>query len=381
MRDSRLILIPLCASLASLVFAASAMASDTFTMHNYSTYPLDSSVGGSACATGAFAVEGGAQVEAGETATVTLERSGFSCDPSFSTSGGTSFGGSWYFEPDDPAIGEASLECGIEGEAAEWIEITKSELTCTARDIENSLGVSASAGGSVECSADGKAFGSCSSSYDHGTYLEMRAVPDHGEYFKGFVGSGSASECAAQCRFSITQGSSVVASFGPTHPLTVAKSGHGTVKSVPDGIDCSQTSCTAEFDDETTVALTATPATGYEFAGWIGCPGAESSCEVTIDGATEVKAIFLKAGAAGEKGERGRKGANPANRANPAKGANEAKRANPAKRAKSAKRAKRAEEARPVNRARPANRGRPVNGARLANRGRQVKGARRVNGA
>jgi hypothetical protein len=55
--------------------------------------------------------------------------------------------------------------------------------------------------------------------------------------------------------------------------LSVAVNGNGTVTSTPSGIDCGSV-CEAEFDADTPVTLTATPASGSTFTGWSGaCSG------------------------------------------------------------------------------------------------------------
>jgi hypothetical protein len=143
--------------------------------------------------------------------------------------GGTSVGGEWTFEPDDPAIGGASLECQVKGEAANWIQMTVSGLTCTATKVEYTLTTSPGTGGTIECSAKGSPFGSCASSYPYETYLTVRAVPDHGMYFKEWEGTATAAACKAgtECTFAIQGATTVTASFAPTYPLTVAKSGKG----------------------------------------------------------------------------------------------------------------------------------------------------------
>ena len=307
--SSRSILVLACVALASLCCAAQASADDTFTMENHSRLGLNSPHG-SICATGAF-TEGGGEIEPGETATVTLSRTLLTeCDGTFEISGGTSYGGQWKFEPDDPTVGEASLECSVEGEPANYIEMHVSGLTCTATNIEKNLAASAGPGGTIECTILGKEFGPCASSYPYPYNVTLKAIPDHGKYFKEWQGTGSAAGCGTSfCSFSLEEDSTVNAVFGPRFPLTVAKSGHGTVTSTPSGIACSVSSCTAEFDGEKPISLTATADAGYEFAGWIGCPGAEPTCEITLEAASEVKAIFLKAPAQGEKGEQGERGA------------------------------------------------------------------------
>ncbi len=75
-------------------------------------------------------------------------------------------------------------------------------------------------------------------------------------------------------------------------PLTVAKTGLGTVNSQFTGIACGAT-CTAYFTRVDSVILTATPYPGFVFAGWSGggCSGT-GTCTVTLTDATTVNATF-----------------------------------------------------------------------------------------
>lgn len=78
------------------------------------------------------------------------------------------------------------------------------------------------------------------------------------------------------------------------HTLTVTSSGNGagTVASVPTGIDCGST-CSAQFEDGTTVTLTATAATDSKFVGWTGsaCSGT-GPCTFALTADTNVGAEF-----------------------------------------------------------------------------------------
>lgn len=77
--------------------------------------------------------------------------------------------------------------------------------------------------------------------------------------------------------------------------LTVGGAGSGSVTSDTGGINCNDTggSCSATYDANTVVSLTATPASGYVFKAWSGggCSGA-GACQVTITEATSVRATF-----------------------------------------------------------------------------------------
>ena len=91
----------------------------------------------------------------------------------------------------------------------------------------------------------------------------------------------------------------VMGGSGPpaTPTLTVSKSGagSGTVTSSPAGINCGST-CTASYDNGTSVTLSAAAASGSTFAGWSGggCSGT-GTCTVTLTTNTTVTAAFTSA--------------------------------------------------------------------------------------
>jgi Divergent InlB B-repeat domain len=86
--------------------------------------------------------------------------------------------------------------------------------------------------------------------------------------------------------------------------LTVSRSGtgSGTVTSIPSGIDCG-TTCQANFDDGTSVTLHASAASGSSFTGWSGggCLGT-GDCTLTMDAAKSVTASFDAAASGGAGG-------------------------------------------------------------------------------
>jgi List-Bact-rpt repeat protein len=99
--------------------------------------------------------------------------------------------------------------------------------------------------------------------------------------------------------------------FAPSFSLDVhlGGTGDGTVTSTPAAIDCGST-CSAEFAKGQTVTLKAAAASGQVLGGWVGgCkPISADECEVTVEGATEVTAVFLEAGGKGETGPQGSQG-------------------------------------------------------------------------
>jgi hypothetical protein len=79
------------------------------------------------------------------------------------------------------------------------------------------------------------------------------------------------------------------------YTLTVSKAGigSGSVTSSPSGINCGST-CSASYDSDTMVTLTATPALASIFNGWTGCDTVSgTSCTVSMIAAKSVTANFL----------------------------------------------------------------------------------------
>ena len=95
-------------------------------------------------------------------------------------------------------------------------------------------------------------------------------------------------------RIDVAGALALLAGAPPTsYTLTVAKAGtgSGTVTSAPSGITCGAT-CSASFPYNSTVTLTATPATGSTFTGWSGdCTGTKK-CTLSLTQARSVTATF-----------------------------------------------------------------------------------------
>jgi hypothetical protein len=98
----------------------------------------------------------------------------------------------------------------------------------------------------------------------------------------------------------MSQAQTVIATFNPPvrQILTVIKSGtgDGTITSSPAGINCGST-CSASFDLDTTVILTASPAASSSFGGWSGAEdcAASTTCTVTMSQTQTVTATFTSA--------------------------------------------------------------------------------------
>jgi hypothetical protein len=89
-------------------------------------------------------------------------------------------------------------------------------------------------------------------------------------------------------------GATAVKTFHAAARVAVVVAGSGTVTSKPSGISCIR-ACTGSFPTGSTVRLTARPARGWRFSGWIGaCHGHASVCTFRAAN-NSVRATFRRA--------------------------------------------------------------------------------------
>ena len=107
--------------------------------------------------------------------------------------------------------------------------------------------------------------------------------------------------CSGGCGTGIVDaGAAVAAAAGGSisaFPLSVALlgNGQGRVLSAPTRINCGTTgsACSARFNANTSVALTATATAGYVFGGWGGaCSGTAATCTLTMNRGQDAYAVF-----------------------------------------------------------------------------------------
>ena len=146
------------------------------------------------------------------------------------------------------------------------------------------LTVTVQGSGTVTSSPAGIQCGStCQASFTDGTTVTLTPTPDGGHTFTGWSGDSDCSDGSV----TMTTDRACTATFAPAspqqHTLTITKSGQGTVTSTPAGIDCGGT-CSATFEQDTSVTLTAVAASSYSFAGWGGDPDcSDGTVSMTTD--------------------------------------------------------------------------------------------------
>lgn len=145
-------------------------------------------------------------------------------------------------------------------------------------------------GGTVTSDLPGVACaGSCTTEWDDGTAVQLRAEPALWQRFVGWQGACSRDSCS----LTLSAPTAVTAVFGPaTVRLAARVSGRGTVTGA--GISCPGR-CSASVAAGAPLALRARPAKGWRFAGWTGaCRGTSVVCRVTPQAAASVGARFSR---------------------------------------------------------------------------------------
>ena len=122
-------------------------------------------------------------------------------------------------------------------------------------------------------------------SFDHGSSVQLTAIPSTGWHFVGW--SGDASGSANPLTVTMDADKSITATFAiDTHTLAVNTVGSGALAISPDQ---------QSYDYGSSVQLTATPATGWHFVAWSGdASGNANPLTVTMDADKSIAATFAK---------------------------------------------------------------------------------------
>ena len=116
--------------------------------------------------------------------------------------------------------------------------------------------------------------------YDSGTTVKLTAKPSEEWLFVGWSGDVESTENPIE--LNITQSKTVSATFEKKKYSLTVTAGEGGTVSTEGGT----------YDEGTEVTVTATPAEGYEFAGWEGSDSTEASLTITLTANTSLNALF-----------------------------------------------------------------------------------------
>ncbi len=133
----------------------------------------------------------------------------------------------------------------------------------------------------------------CTGAYPYNTSVTITAAPATGSTLGTWTGCDSSS--GTTCTVTMSAARSVSASFtSNTYTLTATRTGTGTGTLSATGLTCNGATCTGTYPYNTSVTITAAPATGSTFGTWTGCDSSSgNSCKVTMSAARSVSASFV----------------------------------------------------------------------------------------
>lgn len=156
--------------------------------------------------------------------------------------------------------------------------------------VVNEVTLSGTPGGTIVSSPVGISCGTdCSENYPAGQIVTLTPKPAANSKFKAWTGHTDCSDGSVTMDANKTCTATFILN---TLTLAVSKTGNGTVKSTPSGINCG-TSCLFNFIAGTTVSLEATPDAGFTFSGWNGGCSGTAACNLALSSNTSVTANFV----------------------------------------------------------------------------------------
>ena len=206
-------------------------------------------------------------------------------------------------------------DCSSEANAATCtLDMTtnKTGITKAFTLIQRTLTITRPMNGAITSNPSGINCGSgasetaCSATFGHGTSVRLTATPKTNYEHGAWGGTDCVSQVnAATCTLTMdTNKTGITKAFTLIiqRTLTITKPMNGTITSSPSGINCgeSNTTCEADFEDGTSVTLTAAPAMDYVTGAWGGddCLGSGTTCTLTMDANKAVSKAFAAAGGA-----------------------------------------------------------------------------------
>jgi List-Bact-rpt repeat protein len=190
-----------------------------------------------------------------------------------------------------------------------WFDVQDSFWLAHLDALQSPLTVTVSGTGTVASELPGiECPGTCTIGWDRGTRVRLVPSAAPGARFTGWKGACSG---LADCAVLVDAAKDVTATFatgarggGPGQPpspqaatsfrLSVNVRGGGRIVSTPSGISCART-CTARFDEGSSVSLRAVAAEGWRFNGWTAaCRGKGATCRFSMQADQGIRATFLR---------------------------------------------------------------------------------------
>ena len=159
--------------------------------------------------------------------------------------------------------------------------------------------VAGSGGGSVVATDPGGSCGGASCTSNYLDTVTLTETPNAGSRFTGWTGPSCAGVVLTHCSVTVTgpetDTAQYVARFNVSGAVSAAGGGSVAASDPSGSASCAGASCTVDEGD--TVTLTAAPAAGYRFAGWVSGACTANPCSVAGVAATQSDtASFVLAG-------------------------------------------------------------------------------------
>ena len=182
-------------------------------------------------------------------------------------------------------------KCEVTMTAARAITATfkLNQVALTVTKNGTSTGTVKSTPAGIECGAK------CTANFDEGSTVTLIGTPGPSTEPAQWTGCTSV-DAEDKCLVTMSAAKGVTATFNhPQFPLAVTKvgPGNGTVTSTLAGIECGPT-CSAGFDEGSTVTLSSVSGVNSEAVQWSGCDkiNGKNECEVTMSAAKAVTATY-----------------------------------------------------------------------------------------
>jgi len=181
---------------------------------------------------------------------------------------------------------------------SKFTPITQEALTVSPEGTGIGTVTGTSLGGeftTIEC---GNGPTACEATYNLNTPITLTAIPPEHSRLVGWGAGQCETVHGTECTVTMSAAKHVTATFISLYTLTVSRAGFGSISaSSPPISECSPTggTCSGEYDEASTVTLTATP-TAHKHVAWEGCtpqPEDPIECKASIGAAnSEVKVAF-----------------------------------------------------------------------------------------
>jgi hypothetical protein len=178
------------------------------------------------------------------------------------------------------------------GHAGAWFDVQDSPWL-THLDAQAQLSLTFSGQGTVTSDIPGvQCSAACTSQWDTGTQVTLKAAPATGQRFVSWSGGCTGS---AACVVKVGEVGAVGAVFGPAaFGLKVSLRGKGRVRSTPSALNC-PARCAGQVSAGVSAVLLALPTKGWRFSRWYGaCRGTSARCLVPMKGDRSARAVFVR---------------------------------------------------------------------------------------